>query len=70
MLVSVLLFIGTSEAIVIVAVILLFFGGKKVPEIMKGLGRGVKEFNDAKNSICNPLEEVDSKHQEETTKKE
>ncbi len=41
-----LLFIGTSEIVVIILVILLLFGGKKVPELMRGLGRGVKEFKD------------------------
>lgn len=40
--------IGTPELILIVAAILLLFGGKKLPELMRGLGRGVKEFNDAK----------------------
>ena len=40
--------LGTPELILIVAAILLMFGGKKLPELMRGLGRGVKEFNDAK----------------------
>lgn len=40
---------GTTEIIVIVAIILLLFGGKKIPELMRGLGRGVKEFKDAKD---------------------
>ncbi|MGH7237682.1 MAG: twin-arginine translocase TatA/TatE family subunit [Candidatus Saccharimonadales bacterium] len=35
--------------IIIVAVIMLFFGGKKIPELMKGLGKGMKEFKDAQN---------------------
>jgi sec-independent protein translocase protein TatA len=38
---------GTTEIILILAVVLLFFGGKKIPEMMRGLGRGVKEFKDA-----------------------
>lgn len=41
-----LLFIGTQEIIVIVVLVLLLFGGKKIPELMRGLGRGVKEFKD------------------------
>jgi len=41
-----LLFIGTQEIIVIVILVLLLFGGKKIPELMRGLGRGVKEFKD------------------------
>ena len=39
--------------IVIVLVILLMFGGKKIPELMKGLGKGMKEFKDAKNGENN-----------------
>ncbi len=41
--------LGTPEIIIIVVVILLLFGGKKIPELMRGLGRGVKEFKDASN---------------------
>ncbi|MCC7303710.1 MAG: twin-arginine translocase TatA/TatE family subunit [Bacteroidia bacterium] len=39
--------LGTTEIILIVAVILLMFGGKKIPELMRGLGQGVREFKDA-----------------------
>ncbi|MDE6446206.1 MAG: twin-arginine translocase TatA/TatE family subunit [Alistipes sp.] len=42
--------IGYGQVVVIVLVVLLLFGGKKVPELMRGLGRGVKEFKDAMNS--------------------
>jgi sec-independent protein translocase protein TatA len=38
---------GVTEIILIVVVLLLFFGGKKIPELMKGLGKGMKEFKDA-----------------------
>jgi len=41
--------LGAPELIVIVFAILLLFGGKKIPELMKGLGKGVKEFKDAQN---------------------
>ncbi|GAA4510685.1 MULTISPECIES: twin-arginine translocase TatA/TatE family subunit [Sphingobacterium] len=41
-----LLFIGTQEIIVIVILVLLLFGGKKIPELMRGLGRGVREFKE------------------------
>ena len=41
-----LLFIGTQEIIILVIVVLLLFGGKKIPELMRGLGRGVKEFKE------------------------
>jgi sec-independent protein translocase protein TatA len=47
---------GGSEWILILLVILLFFGGKKIPELMRGIGRGVREFNDAKTTVKNELE--------------
>jgi sec-independent protein translocase protein TatA len=43
--------IGPSEFLIIGLVVLLMFGGKKIPELMKGLGQGVREFNKAKNQI-------------------
>ena len=39
--------LGTTEIILILVIVLLLFGGKKIPELMRGLGRGVKEFKDA-----------------------
>ena len=48
MLLSTLLFSpGPTEIIVILVIVLLLFGGKKIPELMKGLGKGIKEFKDA-----------------------
>ena len=41
--------IGTGEILLIVLAILLLFGGKKLPELMRGMGKGVKEFKDAMN---------------------
>lgn len=41
--------LGTTEIILIVAVVLLLFGGRKIPELMKGLGRGVKSFKEGMN---------------------
>ena len=46
-----LLFLGTWEIIIIVLAILLLFGGKKIPELMKGLGKGVKSFKDGMKEI-------------------
>ena len=40
--------LGATEIIVILVIILLLFGGRKIPELMRGIGRGVKEFEDAK----------------------
>ncbi len=49
--------LGTSEIVIILVIILLLFGGKKIPELMKGLGRGVKEFKDAsKGEASNDIE--------------
>lgn len=42
---------GGTEWILILLVVLLFFGGKKIPDLMRGIGKGVKEFNDAKESM-------------------
>jgi len=39
--------LGGSEMIIILVIVVLLFGGKKIPELMKGLGKGVKEFKDA-----------------------
>ncbi|HEY8659124.1 MAG TPA: twin-arginine translocase TatA/TatE family subunit [Hanamia sp.] len=47
---------GESEWLLILLVILLFFGGKKIPDLMRGIGRGVREFNDAKDHVKNELE--------------
>jgi sec-independent protein translocase protein TatA len=48
---------GGSEWIVIILVALLFFGGKKIPELMKGIGKGMREFKDAKDNVRNEIEE-------------
>jgi sec-independent protein translocase protein TatA len=42
---------GGQELMVIAIFILVFFGGKKIPELMRGLGSGIREFNNAKNNI-------------------
>ncbi len=44
--------IGTQEILFIALIVLLFFGGKKIPELMKGLGKGVKSFKDGMNGIA------------------
>ena len=60
MLNMVLLFIGTTEIIVIGGIALLIFGGKKLPELMRGLGKGVKEFKEGMNEV---KEEVNNEGQ-------
>ncbi len=49
--------LGSWEVVVILFVILLLFGGKKIPELARGLGKGIKEFNDAKNNIENEIKQ-------------
>jgi sec-independent protein translocase protein TatA len=46
---------GGQEWIWILVLVLLLFGGKKIPELMRGLGRGVREFQDAKNNVGNEI---------------
>lgn len=48
---------GGSEWIVIILVVILLFGGKKIPELMKGIGKGIREFNDAKSNVKSEIEE-------------
>ena len=48
---------GGSEWLLIILVVLLMFGGKKIPELMRGVGKGMREFNDAKNNVKNEIEE-------------
>jgi sec-independent protein translocase protein TatA len=52
-----LAFPGGSEWIIIVIAILVLFGGRKIPEFMKGLGRGIREFKDAKDNVKKEIEE-------------
>jgi sec-independent protein translocase protein TatA len=50
--------LGTSEVLVILVVILLLFGAKRIPELAKGLGRGIREFKDATKEIKNDIEKA------------
>ncbi|MBQ0093138.1 MAG: twin-arginine translocase TatA/TatE family subunit [Bacteroidales bacterium] len=54
------LFIGTWELIIIVFVIVLIFGGKKIPELMKGVGKGVKSFKQGLNEIDDQVNQADT----------
>lgn len=49
--------LGTNEIIIILVIVLLLFGGRKIPELMRGLGKGVREFNDAKSNVKKEIEE-------------
>ncbi|CCX70181.1 MULTISPECIES: Sec-independent protein translocase subunit TatA/TatB [Prevotellaceae] len=62
---SLFLFIGTTELLLIGAIALLLFGGKKLPEMMKGLGQGVREFKKGVNDINTSIEEDTKKESAE-----
>ena len=63
--------IGTGELLLIILAILLIFGGKKIPELMRGMGKGVKEFKDAVNEPTETKKEEkkDEKKDEEKEEK-
>jgi sec-independent protein translocase protein TatA len=48
---------GGSEWIIIVIAVLIMFGGRKIPEFMRGIGKGIREFNDAKSNVKKEIEE-------------
>lgn len=56
--------IGTGEIILIALVVLLLYGGKKIPELMKGIGKGVKSFKDGLNDIEKDINEAPQKKEE------
>ena len=49
---------GGTEWILIILAVLILFGGRKIPEFMRGLGRGIREFNDAKTNVRKEIEEA------------
>lgn len=53
-----LLFIGTTELMLIAGIALLLFGGKKLPEMMRGMGRGISEFKKGAKEAVEPFEEA------------
>ena len=58
MMAQLLLFIGTTELMLIAGIALLLFGGKKLPEMMRGMGRGISEFKKGAKEVTEPLEEA------------
>lgn len=56
---SLLGIIGGQEIIIILIVVLLLFGGRKIPELMRGLGKGVKEFKKASSEIDDEVKKID-----------
>ena len=63
---NILLFgLGVQEILVIALIVLLLFGGKKIPELMKGLGKGVKSFKDGMNEVTDLGEEKKDEKKDE-----
>ncbi len=62
--------IGIPELLVIALIILLLFGGKKIPELMRGMGRGVRSFKDGLNEKIDLDEPEEGKDTKETSQKE
>ena len=61
--------LGFQELLIIGVVVLVLFGGRKIPEFMRGLGKGIREFNDAKDNVKRELNEgMKAKEQEEPVK--
>lgn len=59
---------GVTEWVLILLVIILLFGGRKIPELMRGIGRGIREFNDAKNNVKREIEEGINEKDKEPSK--
>lgn len=57
--------LGMSEVLVIALVVLLFFGGKKIPELMKGLGKGVRSFKEGMNNVEKEMEGIKDTEQKQ-----
>lgn len=56
--------LGVTEIVIIALVVLLLFGGKKIPELMKGIGKGVRSFKDGVNGIKEEIESDEEKKEE------
>lgn len=52
--------LGASEVLLIALVVLLFFGGKRIPELMKGLGKGVRSFKEGMKEVEDEIKDTDS----------
>ena len=61
--------LGGPEIILVVAVILIFFGAKKIPELARGMGRGIREFKDATREVTKDLDDDATVNEKTTTKK-
>jgi sec-independent protein translocase protein TatA len=58
--------LGMQEILLIALIVLLLFGGKKIPELMRGLGKGVKSFKDGLNDVTTSADESKDKEEEKS----
>jgi sec-independent protein translocase protein TatA len=58
---------GGTEWILIILAVLILFGGRKIPEFMRGIGRGIREFNDAKSNVKKEIEEGMTEKEKQAT---
>ena len=58
---------GGMEWVLIILAVLILFGGRKIPEFMRGIGKGIREFNDAKNNVKKEIEEGMTEKDKKTT---
>ena len=58
--------LGTTELLIIVLVVLLLFGGKKIPELMHGMGKGVRSFKEGRNEVSDNLKMEEEKKEEKS----
>ena len=64
-----IIMLGTWEIVAIVAIVLLLFGGKKIPELMQGLGKGVKSFKKGMNEVEQEINSIDDQPAKDENKK-
>ena len=62
--------LGGQEILFILIIVLVLFGGKKIPELMRGLGKGIGEFNKAKNDVWDQIDEKDIPKEKDKNKEE
>lgn len=60
--------VGATEIIIVALIVLLFFGGKKIPELMKGIGKGVKSFKDGMKGIEDDIKDSTKQEDKEDNK--
>ena len=62
-------FLGGQELLIILAIVIILFGAKKIPELASGLGKGIKEFKKASKDVKEEIEHVTDDKEDETEKK-